>query len=590
MKNIARVLKISKPLHPLIIGISVLIIIISLLGQVSPILSKLIVDEIQKNLTNEGGDLNTLYILIAITFFVTIFASALDSIKNRLGDHLGGKMRKFLTEKFYDHIMTLPQSYFDSELSGKIVNQLNRGIATIQQFFNVMTNFIVPSFLQAIFTIAILFYYSPIIAILTASLFPVYIYLSYYSTVQWGKKENEKNELEDLGRGRISEVIMNMRLVKAYLGSKREYDYIKTKQNEINAVYAKQSSTFHKIDFLRNLSLNIILTGINIIVFYNTFQGVYSIGELVLIIQLVNQVRWPLYGMSFILTQIQMTESGSKEYFEILDLPRVEDYDSNFNEEKLKNPSIEFKNVGFKYEKGDGQVLGDISFKINKDEKVALIGHSGAGKSTIINLILKFYNPTSGEIFLKDKNYKELSHNEIRNNISLVFQENELFSSTIKENVSYGIDATDEEVIAALKKANAWGFVEKLKKGIDSEVGERGVKLSGGQKQRIQIARAIIHDNPIVILDEATSSLDSKSEHEVQEALENLMKDRIVIIIAHRFSTIQNVDRILVLGDGKLLDSGTPKELSSREGVYKELLQYQIEGDKKLLANFEMSV
>jgi ABC-type multidrug transport system fused ATPase/permease subunit len=218
---------------------------------------------------------------------------------------------------------------------------------------------------------------------------------------------------------------------------------------------------------------------------------------------------------------------------------------------------------------------------------VALVGHSGAGKTTIINLILKFYNPNKGRILLNNLDYKNLGHRFIRDNIALVFQESELFSSTIKENVSYGnLKATDKEIINALKLANAYEFVMQFPKGINSEVGERGVKLSGGQKQRIQIARAILKDAPILILDEATSSLDAKSEKEVQEALERLIKNRLVIIIAHRFSTIQNVDKIIVVDDGRIVDAGNPKELSNKKGVYSELLHYQIEGNKKLLEEF----
>jgi ABC-type multidrug transport system fused ATPase/permease subunit len=226
---------------------------------------------------------------------------------------------------------------------------------------------------------------------------------------------------------------------------------------------------------------------------------------------------------------------------------------------------------------------------IKPNEMAALVGHSGAGKSTIVNLILKFYDPTTGSILLKDKDYKTLDHAFIRNNISLVFQENELFSTTVKENVAYGKpEANEKEIINALKLANAYDFVLKLPKGIDSEVGERGVRLSGGQKQRIQIARAILKNAPILILDEATSSLDAKSEKEVQEALENLIKNRLVIVIAHRFSTIQNANKILVVEGGRITESGTPQQLAGKKGLYNELLSYQVEGNKKLLEKFEI--
>jgi ABC-type multidrug transport system fused ATPase/permease subunit len=202
---------------------------------------------------------------------------------------------------------------------------------------------------------------------------------------------------------------------------------------------------------------------------------------------------------------------------------------------------------------------------------------------------LKLYDTTKGEISLSGKPYSTTDHAWIRDHIALVFQDNELFSSTIKENVAYGVkNATEQQIIKALKQANAYDFVMKFKGGLDAQIGERGVKLSGGQKQRIQIARAILHDKPILILDEATSSLDSKSERLVQDALEKLFKHRLVIIIAHRFSTIQNVDRIVVLDNGTIADAGKPQELAKRKGLYSELLKYQIEGNKKLLSKYEL--
>jgi ATP-binding cassette subfamily B protein len=507
---------------------------------------------------------------------------------NRLGDHFAGKLQKFLTEKFYDKVLTLPQAYFDSEVSGKIINQLNRGIVSIKGFLNSSTNFILPTLVQSIFTIVVLGYYNLPIAIFTFSLFPIYLILSYYSTVRWGKAEVEKNKIEDRMRGRMHEVIANMTLVKGFTNERSEYNFVSTNLSNSNEIYAKQSKTYHLFDFYRGLSLNIILFAVNILVFYNTFQSLLTIGEMVLILQLFNQARIPLFAMSFILTQIQTAESGSKEYFEILELASTENYHKNVPVEKIKNPVLTFENVSFNYEKSK-DVLKDISFSIKNGESVALVGHSGAGKSTIVNLLLKFYQPTSGDLLLNNQSYQKLDYHHIRQNIALVFQENELFSSTIKENVAYGNqDATEKEIIQALKLANAWDFVDKLAEGIHSEVGERGVRLSGGQKQRIQIARAILKNAPILILDEATSSLDAKSEKEVQVALEKLMKGKLTLIIAHRFSTIQNVDKIIVIDDGMIVDMGNPKELSKKTGVYADLLHYQIEGNKKLLESFEL--
>jgi len=388
-------------------------------------------------------------------------------------------------------------------------------------------------------------------------------------------------------RGRMSEVVSNIKLVKSFTNEKKEYQFVSKELTDSNKIYDRQSTTFHIFDFARNLSLTVIMTIITIIAFINTFNGTLSVGSLVLILQLVSQLTRPLFAMSFILTQVQTAETGSKEFFSILELSSAENYKKTIVTEKIVQPTIRFKNVRFQYETSE-EILKDISFTLDKKEKIALVGHSGAGKSTIVNLILKFYDPTSGDIFMENKNYKEIEHAAIRQNIALVFQENELFSETIKENVIYGTQASDKEIEKALRLANAWDFVQKLPKGILSEVGERGVRLSGGQKQRIQIARAILKNAPILILDEATSSLDAKSEKEVQEGLENLMKDKLVLIIAHRFSTIQNVNKILVIDNGEIVESGSPGILANKPGIYHDLLQYQIEGNKKLLANFDI--
>ncbi len=588
MKNIVKIIKISRPLHPVAVFISILIVITALLELATPIFSKFIVDEITNKTKDVNADIHRLIFWIGMAFVFSLISLVLTSITNRLGDHFAGRLRKFLTEKYYHKVLTLPQSYFDSELSGKIVNQLNRGISSIGDFANTSTNFLLPMFLQSVFTIAVLAKYNVPIAFFTFILFPIYTYLSYYSSKKWGESEVAKNQIEDKSRGRIQEVVMNMILVKSFNRQKSEYQFISNKLAESNTIYANQSKSFHIFDFLRGLSLNFILLLINIIVFLNTFQGKLSIGEMVLIIQLVAQARRPLFAMSFILSRIQSAESGSKEFFEVLNLESTDQLRNVKISERIKNPSLKFENVSFQYEKSEG-VLQNVSFEILPLQRIALVGHSGAGKSTVVNLILKFYNPTKGTISLSGKDYKNLDSLWIRENISLVFQDNELFSSTIKENILYGKEkATDKEIIQALRLANAYDFVKKFPHGINSEIGERGVRLSGGQKQRIQIARAILKNAPILILDEATSSLDAKSEKEVQMALENLMKDKLVIIIAHRFSTIQDVDHILVIDKGKIVDSGTPGELAKKEGLYRDLLNYQVEGNKKLLQEFEI--
>ena len=587
MPNLLKIIKLSKPLHGVVVSMALLIVFGVFLDLLTPFVSKFIIDEIVLKIQGEVADIEKIIFLIIFGFGLSLTKNALEAYSSRKGDHLAGELEKFLTDKFYYQILTLPQTYYDSELSGKIINQLARGIKSIKNFFNTATNFIIPSILQSIFIVITLAYYSIPIALLTAGIFPIYLYLTSISAKRWGKEEEKKNKLEDITRGRIQEVITNIKVVKSFTNELPESNFVSDKITKINKIYARQSKNYHLIDFARNSGVTFLMIAIYSIIFYMTFEGKFSIGVMVLIIQLLDQARRPLYAMSYILTQIQTAEAGSKEFIEILELPQGEELKSKSAYKKVTNPQLKFENVSFHY-KDSEDVLRSISATLGPDEKVALVGHSGAGKSTLVNLILRFYDPQDGEIKLNGEPYSKLEQQYIRNNVALVFQENELFSTTIKENVAYGTKVTDAEVITALKQANAWDFVEKLPKKLNAEVGERGVKLSGGQKQRIQIARAILKNAPILILDEATSNLDSKSEEAVQDALENLMKDKLVIIIAHRFSTIQNVDKIIVLNNGKIADIGTPRELSLKDGVYSELLRYQIEGNKKLLKKYEL--
>lgn len=594
MKNIGKIIQLAKPLRGVFFVITALITLGALTDLVTPLLLKFAVDAV----TKEGVTFRTLddlwrypfsYVLglLVAMYVFNLISQALTNISSRLGDHFAGKLRKFLTETFFEKAMTLSQTYYDGELSGKIINQLNRGVQVITDFFNTATNFIVPSFLQAIFTIALLAYYNPLTALFMTILFPIYIYFSAASTKNWSKYQLKRNVFEDIVRGRLSESILNIRLVRGFNNQIHELKTVGHGLTESNKYFAKQSHTFHIYDFIRNACLHTILLGVYLLTFLKTLQGQSSFGELILVIQLVNQIRRPLFAMSFVLGRIQEAENGSKEYFDILDLPSREIIDHSAKPKNLTEHTIAFDHVSFAYEK-DRLVLHDLNFQITKNETVALVGKSGAGKTTITNLIMKFYDPTEGTIRIGNVPYEKLSTTDVRHHIALVFQDHELFSTSIRENVAYGTTATEPQIQRALEQAQAWNFVNELPKGMDSEIGERGVRLSGGQKQRIQIARAILKNAPILILDEATSSLDAQSEAEVQQALDVLMKNRIVLVIAHRFSTIRNADRIIVLEKGTIVDQGSPLELSRREGIYQSLLRFQIEGNQKLLESFEL--
>src|SRR3989338_10076051 len=320
MKNIAKIISLSKAIYKKIILLSLIVLLMTVLQQAQPFFVKFIVDNIERQLREGRGDINTVAYLMVGLLLVNLLSQILSSISMRFGDYINSRLRRYLTEKFYIKVFTLPQKYFDSEISGKILNQLSRGIQAIQDFMGMLTNFVLPALFQSIFTVGILFYYNPLIGGLALAIFPAYIYISHYSTQKWGKEEVKKNQLEDISRGRISEVISNIRLVRGFMAQMSEWKLVSKTLARVNEIYDRQSTTYHLINFVRETSLELVLIVISLITFHQTFVGKLSLGEMVLILQLINLLRRPLFAMSFILERIQQAESGSKEYFQIMDL------------------------------------------------------------------------------------------------------------------------------------------------------------------------------------------------------------------------------------------------------------------------------
>lgn len=586
MNYIFKIVAVAKPHQRLLWFVSFLILINAGVGLLVPLLLKLIVDQITLQLTQNQGSASLLYWLLFASFGLNFASVVLTSWSNRLGDKVSARITLHLISKFYNQILRLSQSYFDSKLSGKILNQLTRGINSIGEFMGAATNFILPAILQTVLTIGLLTYYNRTIGFLSFIIFPVYIVISHYSTKRWAKFEVQKNRLEDNYKSRITEVIQNMKLVKTVNTQAHETKFVNSLIKKYVNIYDDQSVGYHWLNFARNTLLEVVLITIIILTFKDTFSQIISMGTMVLIIQLINQLRRPLFAMSFILERIQKANTGAQEYFEIVDLPTSEAPASIKPSILYQNPSLVLNNVSFTYEKTP--VLKNISLSIKPGENIAIIGPSGAGKTTLVNLLLRLYEPESGEILLHNRPYNQLTHASLRAHFSYVFQDNELFSSTVYENVAYGQKLSKNAVIKALKDAYAYDFVMDFPQKLNTQIGERGVKLSGGQKQRLQIARALANPAPILILDEATSSLDAKSESLVQQALLSATKTKTVIIIAHRFSTLQHVDRIIVIDKGQIVDQGSPSELANRPGVFKDLLRYQIEGNQKLLQKYDI--
>lgn len=575
MREILKIIRYSWSLKRYYIWTGVLVTFVALLNQATPFLLKFIVDGLVSLV--KGRSVSTTYFvwLLILILVVSLLTTIISNVQGIIGDRLSVKLNSLLSTKYYDHILTLPLEYYDNEVAGKITNRLYRSIDTISNLMQVFANSFVGFFLTTIITLIILAFYAWPVALLLAILFPFYIWLTTLSSANWLKRQDPINETLDIAQGRFVETINQIRAVKSYVQETTESLFFNKKRSSIERQVKAQSVEWHWYDVARRLGLNLVFFGIYAYVVLETVRGHYSLGDLTLLLQLVTQAQYPLFGSSYIVESIQKASAGSKDFFDVINThPTVKDLPDAGNL-KVTRGEVEFQNVSFNYS-GDAHVLNGISFYIRPDSKLALVGESGEGKTTIANLICRFYEVTGGQIMIDGTNVNSVTQASLRRAIGVVFQEPALFSGSVRDNIIYGTpNATDTQIRQAASAANATGFIEKLPQGYDTQIGERGLKLSGGQKQRVAIARAILKNAPILILDEATSALDSKAEHEVQGALEHLMAGRTTLIIAHRLSTIASVDWIVSLKSGEVLEAGTPRQLAEGHGIYAELLALQ---------------
>lgn len=554
---------------------------ISLLSLGVPLLSKQVVDAIVQKIGGGSVEFSRLLGLFAGIIAIDITVTTFTAIGQHIGDILGVRLTTYLMSEYYRHVLHLHIGYYDQEVTGKIANKMYRGITSITRFIQEMLNNFLPFMMTAVVTIVLLAQYSPIIAVLLAVLFPTYILISHRSSLTWREREAVKNELQDVSQGRVFESLAGIRIVRSFATELLELGEFLRTRKRIEQETVVQSRGWHWYDFARRLALNIILFAIYAYIAYWTFHERFTLGEMTLLLQLVNQARFPLFAMSYILGQIQEAGEGSKDFFQVLstenqiqDAPHAKPI--LIPERLTGKPMIEFRDVAFAYE-GGKEVLRNVSFQLKQGEKLALVGESGQGKSTLVNLLLRYYAPSSGSIFAAGQDISQVTQRSVREQIAVVFQESLLFSGTVAENIRYAKpNASQAEVERVAKAANAHDFILQLPQGYETSVGERGIKLSGGQKQRIAIARAMLKDAPIIILDEATSALDSKAELEVQKGLEELLKNRTSIVIAHRLSTVASADHVLVLAGGTVAEFGTAQALlQKKHGLYAELVELQ---------------
>lgn len=591
MSQLFKVLRHAGNLWPYYLIITIFSVLLSLSNLVMPFIVKGVTDLVTSVLAGNQPDY-MLGLWLAVALFAADIAGTLFSNwGGYYGDMMAAKLKKQLSERYYNHLLTLPQSYYDNELTGTIINRLNRTIAELTNFMNFFANNFFQMLLTMVFTLVVVAYYSWEVAVLLFIIYPLFLWLTTITSKEWQKHQEAKNKHTDIATGRFAEVISQIRVVKSFIQEPRELRHLQHHFQKTVEITAEQSKQWHNMDILRRIVLNTIFFAIMGFIFWQTLAGRFTVGEMFLLIQFATLMRIPIFSMSFIVDQTQKAIAGSKDYFEAMDLlPTITDRPSA-KPLKVKRGAITYDGVTFAYQAGEA-VFKDVSFEVKPGSKVALVGESGQGKTTLTNLLLRLYEPAKGRITIDGVDIADSTQESLRQNISVVFQDPALFSGTIRENIAYARpDATLRAIEKAAKAANADEFISKLPDGYDTLVGERGIKLSGGQRQRIAIARALLKDAPILILDEATSSLDSRAEAQVQEALEALVKGRTTLIIAHRLSTIAHVDTIVTLKNGKVDEIGSPAKLAKTKGIYADLLQLQLgtsEAAKKKLQQYDL--
>jgi len=482
-----------------------------------------------------------------------------------------------LRNKLYSHFHYLSLSYFNKNKSGELTAVLVNDIDNMRNSLSIMFQKLFVEPINIIILMSLLFIVSTKLALIALLIIPV-SGIIIFGISHSIRRRSARSQAQLAGMtSMIAETIGSMRIVKAFA----------TKGFEINR-FAKETQKYYKLmlrrDRLRFVSSPVSETFGATIAALLLWVGARDVlviesissEDFLRFILLLFSLFQPLKNLTNVVNELQNGLASADRVFSIMDIKSdIQDIDNAAEVNDLKN-SLSFDNVSFSYGDEKDKVLSNINFQINKGEILALVGPSGAGKSTLVDLIPRFYDTLSGSIKIDGKDIKELKINSLRSLMGIVTQETFLFDDSVKANISYGVEnISDDKIKDAAIAANAHEFIKDLPDGYNTIIGERGVSLSGGQKQRIAIARAIVKNPPILILDEATSSLDSESEKHVQSAIENLMSERTVFVIAHRLSTVHNANKILVLENGEIVQEGKHDELVNIDGLYKQLHKMQ---------------
>jgi len=535
---------------------------------VQPAMDKIFVDKDMRMLFLIPMVIVGLYLLKGIFYYGQAY----------LMSFVGQRIVADLREKLYHHLQYLSLSFFTKTPTGILISRLTNDVTLIQgAVSSAITTVLRDSFTIIALTVVV-FYRDWKLACIAFIILP----LAAIPIVKFGKKLRKFSIKGQIRMGFITsllqETISGNRIVKAFTMEDYEYRRFSAENDRFFKVLMKRQK-------IRALSSPVVealgglgIAGIVLVGGYGVIQGNSTPGTFGSFLAALLLLYKPIKSLSTVNDIVQGGLAAGSRVFELMDTtPDIRDADEAVSLNGISD-GIKFEHASFKYE--DKMVLKDINLDVKVGEVLALVGVSGAGKTTLVNLIPRFYDIDEGHITIDERDIRTLTIKSLREHIGIVTQQTILFNDTVRNNIAYGdVTRSEEEIVEAAKAANAHGFIEKLPLGYDTIIGEQGVKLSGGERQRVSIARALLKNAPILILDEATSSLDSESEFQVQTALERLMANRTVFLIAHRLSTIRNAHRILVIDNGRIVEEGTHDELLAMDRIYKRLYQMQFRDD-----------
>jgi len=527
------------------------------------------------DLSKNYGEQYSLLLVVVIVITTFLFKNLFNYLASNHLTVLKNGVLKDLRNKMYDKIIELPISYYSEKRKGDVMARMLGDVNEVQNSFFAILELIVKEPMTILFTIGVMLYIS---TKLTLFVF-VFIPLSGFIISKIGKSLKAKSEKLQFEGGYlisiVEESLSGLKIVKSYNAESK----FKEKFNDsVNRMKQFSDSIGMKNNLASPLSEFMGIIIIAVLLWYGgslvLVEKVLKGSDFIAYMGLAYNILTPAKSISKASYSVKTGMAAAQRVFEVLEVENEITDAKNATEKTTFESKIELANINFRYE--NENVLKDFSLEVKKGETVALVGQSGSGKSTIANLLTRFYDVNEGKITIDGTDIKNMKLHSLREMIGLVTQDSILFNDTIKANIALGKNgATEEEIIEALKIANAYEFVQDLPNGIHTNIGDSGNKLSGGQKQRLSIARAVLKNPPIMILDEATSALDTESEKFVQVALENMMQNRTSIVIAHRLSTIQKADKIVVMQKGKIVEQGTHDELLSLNGMYSKLVLMQ---------------